>query len=408
MAPHHFQLGWVLIIFYRDNDTSLMNLLLPSTPLAPMTTQTSPTPESKSTEQQHPKIVHRPTSFTRNYHCRRRQVLNEMAKEYGVSVRKVEQIMKETKKYTGVDLLSNALKGINNQQGNNHNVKEALKFAKTLQQSYINGEYNTLAVLKLKAHPIPAAQIYLAQRCQQPSSSSLVSPQSQASSQGEKSEDINNGAATTTNTHKHGKVTTPDSSNLKTPPPLEIISSSQASTATQDADQAAKEKKSKHNQHNKVYRDKLKKDKRRYEQHKEKARLYNEKRRKKLRAMAKETGLTLKEMEKTISEAKIISALTVTASKEAEKFQPVPVVVPSYPSYGYRRFVPHLIGMSPCPQPRVPDTNCLGILSDAASIVLSKSQVKKQGRFQCADAITSSPRRQHRAVSEDNSDAPVA
>ena len=108
-------------------------------------------------------------------------------------------------------------------------------------------------------------------------------------------------------------------------------------------------------------------------------------------------------MEKTVSEAKIISALTVTASKEAEKFQPVPVMVPSYPSYGYRSFVPHLIGMSPCPRPRVPDRNCLVILSDAASIVLSKSQVKQRGQFQCADTIASSPRRQHRAVSEDSS-----
>ena len=108
--------------------------------------------------------------------------------------------------------------------------------------------------------------------------------------------------------------------------------------------------------------------------------------------MAKETGLTMKEMKKTIREAKIISALTVTASKEAEKLRPVPTR--------------HLIRVPPL-QLEAATTNCLDILSDAASIVLSQSDhPHQQQQPQHSNTFTPlSPRRQHRTVSEDNCDA---
>jgi len=317
------------------------------------------------------------------YNAKRRQTLNIMAKTYGLSIRKMEQTLKETKKTTGVDLLSIAIKG--DQQPKNvdgSNMKEVaednaalnndMPSARTPLQQQVDVSNNNAGTTSSK--DIPAAQTYLAQRCSQ-------TPQlSEASLKKKEMKKLPVAAK--------NKVITPS----PTPRPVNNTTTS-AATHT-DNYNSEKQKKNKHNQHNRAYRDKLKQDKRRYEEHKEKARQYNEKRRKKLRAMAKETGLTMKEMEKTIREAKIISALTVTASKEAEELTPPPPPVPT------RR---HLIPVVVVPQPLRPPlqttataTNCLDILSDAASIVLSQSHHHRHTLM--------SPRRQHRTVSEDNGD----
>jgi len=324
------------------------------------------------------------------YNAKRRQTLNIMAKEYGLSVRKMEQTLKETKKNTGVDLLSIAINGeqtkdehkeeaADEARNNNNNNKS---IAKTPQQ-----QVDVVDNAVTTSNDIPAAQTYLAQRCSQtPQPSSSLRPlPSQTSLQNEEKKDLTKASAATV-VAAENQVITPST----TPPPGR---NDAAPTATH-TDNPEKQKKNKHNQHNRAYRDKLKQDKRRYEEHKEKARQYNEKRRKKLRAMAKETGLTMKEMEKTIREAKIISALTVTASKEAEKLRPVPT--------RHLIRVPHL-------QLEAATTNCLDILSDAASIVLSQSDNhhhQQQQQPQHSNTFTPlSPRRQHRTVSEDNCDA---
>lgn len=306
----------------------------------------------------------------RMYNAKRRQTLNILAKTYGLSIRKMEQRLKETKKTTGVDLLSIAIKG-DQQQKVEHGSKRMkiaedavlnndMPSARTpLQQQQVDVSINAGTTA---SKDIPAAQTYLAQRCAQ-------TPQlTQASLEKKESKKL----------PAKNKVITPST----TPRPV---------VNTTDNYNSEKQKKNKHNQHNRAYRDKLKQDKRRYEEHKEKARQYNEKRRKKLRAMAKETGLTMKEMEKTIREAKIVSALTVTASKEAEELTPPPPV----PT---RHLVPVVVPPVPRPplQAAAATTNCLDILSDAASIVLSQSHHFHQTPM--------SPRRQHRTVSEDNGD----
>lgn len=308
----------------------------------------------------------------RQYNAKRRQTLNTMAKENGLSVRKMAQTLKETKENTGVDLLSIAINSGDDQS--NDETKEVVT----------NTPVPTTPQLKVDVHnavttpksDIHAAQAYLAQRCQPTQTSPSLSPlPTPPTSKEEETKNLTKVVATA------NTVITPS-----TIPPGGIAAPPIAAPVVENEDQ----KKSKHNEHNRAYRDKLKQDKRRYEEHKEKARQYNEKRRKKLRAMAKETGLTMKETEQTIKEAKIISALTMTASKEAEKSIPFST--------------PHLIGVSPPPQAAA--TNCLDILSDAASIVLSQSHHHQQQRHQHTRTLTPpSPRRQHRTVSEDNYDS---
>ena len=313
-----------------------------------------------------------------------------MAKENGTSVRKMEQTLKETKKITGVDLLSIAVNGdeqikedvvAEEEEAPNKKADTPVTTAKTPQHQKVDVS-NAMTTPK----GIPVAQAYLAQRCQPPEPSSLSSSLPTPTSLKKEGKKTLTKAATAEN-----KVITPST----TPPPP--VGNAPKATAPPPAEPEKKQK-SKHNQHNRVYRDKLKQDKRRYEEHKEKARQYNEKRRKKLRAMAKETGLTMKEMEKTIKEAKIISALTVTASKEAEKFM-TPVLN-----------TPHLIGVSPSPHHHAIATNCLDILSDAAFIVLSQSHHQQQQPPPPHQRTTnthtpSSPIRQPRTVSEDNFDS---
>jgi len=316
----------------------------------------------------------------RRYNAKRRQTLNIMAKKYGTSVRKMEQTLKETKKNTGVDLLSIAIKGDQPKGGNGSKMKEVaedaalnndMPIARTPLQQHVDVSNNAATTFM----DIPAAQTYLAQRCSQ-------TPQlTQASMKQDETKRLPKpaaAAAAAAAAAKNKKFITPNTKPLP-------VGNTATPTATHTYN-SEKQKKTKHNQHNRAYRDKLKQDKRRYEEHKEKARQYNEKRRKKLRAMAKETGLTMKEMEKTIKEAKIISALTVTASKEAEKLTPA---VPT------RHLIPASVLLPP-PRPplQAATTNCLDILSDAASIVLSQSHMH----------TPLSPRRQHRTVSEDNGD----
>ena len=329
------------------------------------------------------------------YNAKRRQTLNVMAKEYGLSVRKMEQKLKETKKNTGVDLLSIAVNGDQRKEDKgSNNAKEevaddAARNKNISTQMTPPQQQQQHRVDAVKNNGIPAAQTYLAQHC------CSQTPQPSSSVKTEETKELTKQGAKTTVAAKNKVITPsttppPGGSNLSAPPPPP------PPTAT-PIDNPEKQKKNKHNEHNRAYRDKLKQDKRRYEEHKEKARQYNEKRRKKLRAMAKETGLTMKEMEKTIREAKIISALTMTASKEAEKLTPVPTSSTTTTTPPTRHLIP--VVTNPRPPLQATSANCLDILSDAASMVLSQSH----HQYQLHTPI--SPRRQYRTVSEDNCDS---
>jgi len=333
----------------------------------------------------------------RLYNAKRRQTLNVMAKEYGLSVRKMEQKLKETKKNTGVDLLSIAVNGDQRKEdkGSNNAKEEVADDAArnkniSTQMTPPQQQQQQQQVHSVKNNGIPAAQTYLAQHC------CSQTPQPSSSVKTEETKELTKQGAKTTVSAKN-KVITPST----TPPPgginLSAPPTTTATTAT-SIDNPEKQKKNKHNEHNRAYRDKLKQDKRRYEEHKEKARQYNEKRRKKLRAMAKETGLTMKEMEKTIREAKIISALTMTASKEAEKLTPVPTSSTTTTTPPTRHLIP-VVTNPRLPPLQATSANCLDILSDAASMVLSQSH----HQYQLHTPI--SPRRQYRTVSEDNCDS---
>lgn len=389
----------------------------------------------------------------RQYNAKRRQALNTMARENGLSVRKMEQTLKETKKSTGVDLLSKAIHG---------EKKESYLHSKILPGKMISNDNTSLQHMtscqphrsnatdctpnKANATAVAASQQQQHQTQPCPPSSSSTSPPPSLSNPScdtgdnkmlrgeeqllkatvEQNPAKNNDTPAVKKKNKRKAtvspdvtvVTTPANNNNKakvarpTPTPArgggqqQPTTPSQASTTTTSSTPAIvveteKRKKDKHNHHNRVYRDKLKQDKRRYEEHKEKARQYNERRRKKLRAMAKEVGVSMKEMEKTIKEAKIISALTITASKEAETSSCCLLSTP-------QKDVPHVIGRVSPPQEedehhhdhhqRRERLNSLDILSNAASILLSQQPMSTDS----SNATPSSPTRQFRAVSEDN------
>ena len=383
-----------------------------------------------------------------------------MARENGLSVRKMEQTLKETKKSTGVDLLSKAIHG---------EKKESYLHSKilpTMSDKMISNDNTSLQHMtssqphrsnatdftpnKANATAVAASQQqqHQAQPCPPSSSSpspppSLSNPscdtgdnkmlrgEAQLLKATEQKPVKNNDTPAVKKKNKRKAtvspdvtvVTTPANNSNKakakvarpTPTPARgggqqkqpTTPSQQASAATTTTPaivvvETEKRKKDKHNHHNRVYRDKLKQDKRRYEEHKEKARQYNERRRKKLRAMAKEVGVSMKEMEKTIKEAKIISALTITASKEAETSSCCLLSTP-------QKDVPHVIGRVSPPQEeddhhhdhhlRRERLNSLDILSNAASILLSQQPMSTTDS---SNATPSSPTRQFRAVSEDN------
>lgn len=366
----------------------------------------------------------------RVYNAKRRQALNTMARENGLSVRKMEQTLKETKKSTGVDLLSKAIHG-EKEESYLHS-----KILPTLSDKMISNDNTSLQLMTPKAISTSATSQQQQQQAQpSPPSSSSPSPrlpslsnpscdtgdnkmlrgEAQLLKAVEQKPAKNNDTPAVKKKNKRKAtvspdvtvVTTPANNNKATkvarPTPTPARGGGQQKQPTTPSQQAStttpvivfeteKRKKDKHNHHNRVYRDKLKQDKRRYEEHKEKARQYNERRRKKLRAMAKEAGVSMKEMEKTIKEAKIISALTITASKEAETSSCSLLSTP-------RKDVPHVIGRVSPPQEeddrrddheqRRERLNSLDILSNAASILLSQQP-------------PSSPTRQFRAVSEDN------
>ncbi len=384
----------------------------------------------------------------RQYNAKRRQALNTMARENGLSVRKMEQTLKETKKSTGVDLLSEAIHGEKKESYLHSKILPA-----TLSDKMISNDNTSLQHMtscqphrsnatdctpnKATATAVAASQ----QQAPQPSSSSPSPPPSLSNPscdttgnnkmlRGEAqllkaveqkpAKDNNTPAVKKKNKRKATvspdvTVTTPANKNNKakvarpTPTPARgggqqqqpTTPSQQASTTTTPVIvvETEKRKKDKHNHHNRIYRDKLKQDKRRYEEHKEKARQYNERRRKKLRAMAQEVGMSMKEMEKTIKEAKIISALTITASKEAETSSCCLLSTP-------QKDVPHVIGRVSPPQEendhhhqqRERANSSLDILSNAASILLSQQPMSTDS----SNATPSSPTRQFRAVSEDN------